>query len=444
VRIACIEGEPFSLDVPLRPLLRSAAARLSRQLRPRFKPLAEDQGEFTIHGLIGSISLGPGATIDITPKTQPGEDWLRAVLQLLAGSDRIDIAEERLSGLSPSRRDLLELLAAIYAARLERALRRDGPILTMESMKTVLPRLKGKLNVSAWSRRAVWAPHRFPLSYNSLTSENDFSRALAYAARLLYEASRSSDTRFRLASCARALQSGFSDAPPPRTTTMRQLPSQWAVYRPAWSIAKALLLRKSLLGTTGHQTGLSIVIEAWPLLERLLQRSLIAGARLGSTLGRDLSAPSRSERPLLTNPIGSANRTHHVVPDGRLIEGNRTVATFEAKYKRREADWPKREDVYQALCTAAAFHSPLAVLVYPEAFPSAFWKVQGMGNCPGKLAAVGLDVFSYRAGTGDDTRGRLCLDLLAGAESIRSGGEHERRWDGPEAEEKVVLVSDSR
>jgi hypothetical protein len=91
-----------------------------------------------------------------------------------------------------------------------------------------------------------------------------------------------------------------------------------------------------------------------------------------------------------------------------------TVATFEAKYVRRnKAEWPEREHIYQTLTTAAACGSPLAVLVYPEQFEPVWWQVEGFNGSPSYLAAIGLGLYSYRRGIGDETRGSRLLGLLA-------------------------------
>ena len=92
-----------------------------------------------------------------------------------------------------------------------------------------------------------------------------------------------------------------------------------------------------------------------------------------------------------------------------------TSATFEAKYSPRyTSEWPSRAHVFQALSTAAACSSPLAVLVYPERFDAAWWSVSGFNGKPKALAAIGLDLFGYASGAGDVERGNRILDLLAG------------------------------
>jgi hypothetical protein len=417
--ISVTEGEPFMVDVPLRDSVRAAGHRLKRELKPRYGGLIEDSGRFTISGIIGTIGLRRGHVLEVRPKVSVGTDWVRAVLDLLVGRERVDAGGERLAGVSARRNDLLEALSAIYAARLERAIRRDGPIMMIERTTGVLPRLKGKLIATEWIRRATWQPHRFPVTYSRLSTDNIFSRTLVWVANSMAGAIRSLHTRTSLRATAQALRPGLpAEIALPTGAAARQLPSQWSAYAPAWSIASSFLMHQSLLGTTGTRFGPSIAIEAWPLLEELLRRALIAATQLGADDGRTLAAPPKSSVPLLVAPSGLARRSHGLEPDGQLVEDGRTVATFEAKYTRREAgsSWPAESHRYQALAAAAVCKSPLAVLIYPDDLPAGAWAVEGFNGHPRWLAAIGLSLYSYASGLGDEERGRQILALVDTAE----------------------------
>ena len=418
--IPCVEGTAFDVDASLRDPLRVAIERLQRQLRPSFSILTEVNGRFTVSGVVGTIGIAAGTALEVSPKTEVGDDWIHAVLDLLIGRDRIDTSADRAAGFSAERRNLLEVMAATYASRLERALRREGPILLLERESSVRPYLKGKLLVTPWIRRAAWAPHHLPVSFARLTPDHDFSRAMAFVALQLAQRVKSTDTRSRLRRAARALRPGSpEDLRVTSSTATRTIPTQWAAYDPAWSIAVAVLTHRSLLGTRGLHEGFTVAVEVWPLLERLLERSLTAAVRLGSTSTRVLNAAWQSEFTLLDSPEGTASEKRVVKPDGQLSIGGLTVATFEAKYKRRAGEpvWPNRSDIYQALSAAAACGSPLAVLVYPEDFEPAWWRVTDMSGKPAQLAAIGLGLFSYRAGIGEEPRGRKLLSLLNGPPS---------------------------
>ena len=123
----------------------------------------------------------------------------------------------------------------------------------------------------------------------------------------------------------------------------------------------------------------------------------------------------KKNHPLLSNPsVGASKR--YVEPDGELSEHGQTIATFEAKYSQgpTTGSWPPREHVFQSLTTAAARHSPLAVLVYPGTFKSVWWDVDGFNGHPAHLAAIGLRMFSYRRGVGEAARTAGIVQLLAG------------------------------
>jgi hypothetical protein len=414
-RIDCKEGIPFQVDEALQPAMRAAALRLKREMGTGLEIISEGASTFTIRNVVGSLEIG-GVLFQVTPKTTPADDWIRAVLDLLIGSDRIGAASDRAAGLSANRRDLADILAAIYADRLERALRRDGPILQMEQTSAEFGYLKGKLQSSAWLRTAAWKPHRFPVTYGLLSPDNVFSRSLALTAQLLAAAASTVTVRARLLRLAQELRPSMPEvrAVPP-SATAAPLPSQWSAYHAAWSVACAVLNRRTLLGARGTLAGVSIAILAWPLLERLLQRGLQAAARIASASGRSITVLPKRSVPLLVQPRGIAAGERSVEPDGELIEGGRTIATFEAKYADfvpGSKDWPRRDDYFQALCTASACGAPVSILVYPGHFEPACWRVPSMGGTPGHLIIMGLGLFSYRAGQGDDELGHRILSLL--------------------------------
>lgn len=414
-RLRCVEGESFTTEPVLRDRLRWATDRLRGQLKTSFRILSEEKGQFTIQGVIGTIDLGGGASLEVIPKTFPSDDWAHAVFDLLEGSDRIDLGGSRLAGLAPPRRNLLEVMASIYASRLEKAFRRDGPLVLVGRRDQRRSSLKGKLQATRWSRKAVWEPHSFPVSYSELGADNDFSRGLALVARLLAGVTRVHQVRSMLSALASGLRPGLPEEfGVPQAVAGRNLPPQWTVYGPAWAIARAVLSQRSLLGSRGTYSGISIVIEVWPLLERLLERSLSALVRLASSKGLDVSVAPKTPVELLVRPQGTAVSRRVVIADGRILGAQATLATFEAKYKRRllSQDWPNREDVYQALATAAACRSPLAVLIYPEEFEPASWSVEGMTDQPSQLAAIGLGLFSYDRLDGDLIRGKRLSKLM--------------------------------
>lgn len=417
-RLSFTEGVPFAATGRTADQIRRAVARVQADIRPTLPLLATDGLQFTLRNFVGSLRLEDGTLIDVSPKVDSEEDWVRATIELL--SERVSIGGERLAGFSSMRTDLLGALAVIYAERLKRALERDGPLLLLEREHATRPALKGKLHISRWLRHVTLAPHQFPQSFDTLRADNDFSKAMALVASLLAGVAPAPSVRSSLTELAASLRPGCPEAfSVPPSVVARPFPPQWSVYRPAWSIVLAILKRSSLLRWSGSQIGLEVAVETWPLLEELLARSLNAASAIAKEEGESIAVAAKRSA-LLLRASGPGSSSRRVRPDGWLTtEDGRTIATFEAKYAPgpSTSEWPDRGHVFQALSTAAACSSPVAVLVYPELFPARWWKVRGFQDEPAVLACVGLGLYRYRGRSSDRGCGSTLLDLL----SQRSG-----------------------
>jgi len=407
-RYSVVEGENVGLEPDVLARLRPALFRLQSGLKMGLPVLEEDAAGLRIRNLIGAIDLGNGVIVDVEPKTRPGDDWVRSVLSLLIGDDPVDAAGDRSGGQASARPDLIEAIAAIYVARLERALRRDGPLLTMRRTAQSGPHLKGKLDANRWLSAVFADPSRFPVSYDLLTPDNEFTAAMAHVCLLLRTSSRRAATRARLSQVAALLRPGLPALSVPMPgIEHRRLPPQWSVYNPAWSVTCAVLARRSLLGPNGRQVGVSVAIEAWPLLERLLERSLRAAALETGTH----EVPSKAFKPILHRTLATGRMVHDLEPDGLLVENGKVVAAFEAKYRDfNPAAGPLREEIYQALAAARAVSASISILVYPNKFDTVAWRVAGTGS-PARVYAVGLNLFGYAEG-GEVERARDFLKCL--------------------------------
>lgn len=404
------ENEQLFLDTEKREALRQAINSLSSSLRPRLRQF-EEQGEYCIiRNLIGTIAFRDGRVVEVVPKTRPGGDWIRAVLSLLVES-RVDISGERTGGMSAPREDLAVALARLYTDRIERALRRDGPLLLMQRTHRSSTTFAGKLDVTSWLRDAWKKPVPFPVETSQLQADNDFSCAMAITAEILARVSKDHGIASRLRAAARLLRPGAPAAVAlPAGVEHRILPSQWAVYRPAWAIAVAVLGRRSPFSAEGSHRGVTIAIEPWPLLEELLRRSLKAAAFEAAKDGRVVVPKPEEAVPLLRDASGIP--TANVKPDGQLIEAGRTLATFDAKYRDRSGDSrPTEGELYQALAEARATGAPLAVLAYPDSRPPEESNIQISGGRPERLLTIGLDLFAYRSGY-ESAHGRAIWELV--------------------------------
>lgn len=408
-----IEGEEFALPRGEAERLRDAAERLRVQLRPSFSLLSERAGMFRLRNVVGTIDLGRGVVIEVAPKVTSDSDWTKAVVSLLTGSESIDVAGDRRGGRSHVHNQLLDAISSVYLRRLERAFRQEGPIVIMERVGNFLPYLHGKLDVSRWVRSAALRPHIFPVSHTQLVADNPFTQGLTIVADTLAQAASSQRTKNGLRRLSRDLAVGqYRKANTTVGLANRVLPEQWSAYKPAWALATSVLSRTSLFGPTGHQAGIGLAIEAWPLLETLLERTLQSVERLGRAVGRRFTYRMQGEAQILRNLGRTAQSAFSAEPDGRLFENGQLVANFEAKYAAFDGVKPDRNHIYQVLSTAAACGSPLAVLVYPNSFEPQVWEVSGFQGHPVHLIALGLDLFKWLPPGQSESRGELVLRML--------------------------------
>lgn len=412
--IDVVEGVPFSLEPADALRLEAAIERVSAQLRPSFGLLSYKGGRFRLQNVVGTVDLGRETVVQIAPKVSDSEDWGSAVVSLLTGDERIDAGGERPAGMSKIHTRLIDAIADTYAGRLERAYRQDGPILAMERLETDSPSLRGKLNVGRWARTAMWRPNVFPVSRTEISADNPYSRLLIEVAAALQRMA-STRTKLRLSTVARDLSLGSIARGAGQVPLVRQLPSQWGAYRPAWSLALAILSKTSLFGPTGRHAGMSLAVEAWPLLETALGRTLAATCTQAGAAGRQLHSVLQGEVVLATPALGLPGESFSPKPDGRLYEEGKLIACFEAKYALFNGTMPHRNHIYQAIATAAACRAPVAVLVYPGRHAARAWTLNLPEGCPRHLLALGLDIFRWPAAHAESASA-----LLAALDSVET------------------------
>jgi hypothetical protein len=416
-RLTTCEGDPVPGDLATVEAVRRRIQTLEVELRPRRSFLQTKSGQLVIQNLIGAVQVTSDLVLDIEPKTRPDQNWQAAVFDLAVNERAVLEGYNDQSHPTP-RRTFPDAWAAIYADQLTFALRREGPLTVLVQVRSRRPRLAGRLDVTSWTTSNITRPHLFPQQETVLTTDNPFSRAMAWVAEAL--ASRCSDPR--LASRLRVLAEGLRPGLPADVrvdpgVASRPIPTQWSVYGPAWVTVRAVLRQLSPVHRSGVLEGLGLAIEPWPLLETLLHRTLRAAARQAQSEGLRLEAEGHRQHRFLTaqgNGESALNRIHTdraVDPDGLLRLDGRVVATFEAKYSVPNTS-NTRDHIFQAMTTAAALDSTVAVLVYPEASQEILWDVRGFGDSPGRLMALGLDMFGYRIRAGEEERGARLLACL--------------------------------
>ncbi|WP_082970363.1 hypothetical protein [Mycobacterium sp. E2989] len=387
--------------------IRATFARLKGELRPTLELASIIGTNVTVQNLIGSTRLQSGAVIEVEPKIPVGTSWAESIVQLIGDETRIAVVGSQRSTQGPRRNDLSTAIAFEYARRLESALRQDGPIQVYEHHDLISRRLNGRLKLSKWVRSNFLNPALFPIERDEFSVANDFARGLSLVSGLFLRSALNGQLASRLRALETAVIPGQAlPAFVNPAVALRHLPAQWAKYQPAWDIAAAVLRNRSVVGDPGHASGLEVALEPWPLLETLLSRSLRALVKFKAPEGYQLAPKTRW--PLLTKHGSVVQR---VEPDGLLLRDGTAAVTFEAKYAE-SGDTPRRAHSFQALATAAALHSPLAVIVYPDDAPIRFFDVAGFNGRPKRLATVGLSMFTYRRRGGAEDRAHRLEQLL--------------------------------
>ncbi|QOS67358.1 hypothetical protein GS424_012635 [Eggerthella guodeyinii] len=364
--------------------LRDELDKASSIIRPSIPLYCESLHSFQIQNMIGVLSLKDGTLIEIAPKIQ-ASSWEQAVLGLIDSKTRFYISTtKRASREQDFRPTLTEVLAMAYSNLLHRAVLKEGPMLSYERERRSSSKLSGRLNLSKWIARASIDPAHFDITKDELKSDNEFSRAMCAVAERILTSNVTPATKRHL---QRAIREMRPDCPRSfsanSSITERLFPEQWPGYRQAWEMASAFIrggLFKS--GSFGTEFGVEVAVEPWPMLETLLERCL-------KWICSEAHYADRYETQKSRRILKGCNRS--VKPDGLLIRNGKIIACIDAKYKTSKL---LRDDLYQAIATAATFKAPISILVYPDDAPMQLYPTT-ISDHPKAVATVGINMFSY-------------------------------------------------
>lgn len=414
-RIPVTEYQPVE-DVSVEEvrLIRARLAELAVELKPR-RTFVPPGSELVIRNLVGTVQVTRDLVLDVAPNVAVDVDWTGALVDLLSPPSRIGFGGDNRESERHPVRVLPDAFASLYLRQLDGALRKEGPLTLIQAHYASVPSLAGRLDVTRWASQHMLKPAHFPQHRSVLSVDNPFTAMLAAVAELL--ASSTSDPRVAsaLRGAAGRLRPGLAPhvALDP-SAALRGPPAQWRAYGPAWATARSVVRRVAPLRRHGHLDGLGLALEPWPLLETLLERSVRAVSEVAARQGHaGLTGFGHTGTHRLRTPVGDTapgtERFHvkgAVDPDGLLKRGSDVIASFEAKYTTPTSE-RIRTHAFQALTTAAALRSPVAVLVYPTDFEPIAWDLTGFTTHPQRLVALGLDMYRYRAGVGEVRAERL-------------------------------------
>lgn len=420
-RIAVVEYQPVvGATTEEAQLIRGRLTDLASELKPRRSFLVAGS-ELVVQNLCGTVQVTRNLVLDIAPRVAPDVDWTTALIDLLTPPTRVGFGGENRESERRPVGVLPDAFAELYLRQLDRALRKEGPLTLIQAQYTSAPSLAGRLDVTQWVSQRALSPAHFPQHRSTLAVDNAFTALMAAVAEVLAASTSSPIIASALRSVAGRLRPGLaSHVALDPSAALRHLPPQWRAYGPAWATARSVVSRLAPLRRHGHLEGLGVALEPWPLLETLLERSLrvigdvaaqhgqIGLRGLGHTGAYPLRQPTGVSQP----GTQSFHVKGGVEPDGVLKRGTHPVAAFEAKYTTPTNE-RIRTHAFQALTTAAALRSSVAVLVYPTDFESVSWDLAGFSQYPQRLVAVGLDMFRYRNNGGDWARAERLYRAVA-------------------------------
>lgn len=364
---------------------RLAAAARRHAARLRIGPediLARGHGELRAGQVCGLLAV-PGARLEILPKVGiDAAEGRETLVRMLAVAHDLRLSAGELAQMQDRRRDLLDIVLALFAARTLAAAKRGLPRAYL-GREEELPLLRGSLDLTRQLTRRAGRPERLACRFDELSPDIALNQVIAAALTRTGRLARRDATRRALAEvAARYDEVSIPRRPLALSPTLGRGAAHW---REPLALAR-MLLEGSHQGThAGEGTGFALLFAMNDLFEvwtaRLLRRRL--GARLRTQDAR-----------------------HAVTECGRfslrpdlVVELDDRIVVLDTKWKRLDSAARdlkvSSSDVYQMLAYAHAYGGrgkPVELaLIYPAGpVPPGVrtaWRVAGTG-VPMAIAAI--------------------------------------------------------
>lgn len=369
--------------------LHAAAVRVARRLKaPRHDVLTRTRDGLKAGQTVGVLSV-PGRTVEILPKID-GEDGAvrKALIRMLAVALDVRIAAGELSALDTQRRDLLELLARLFADRLLTAVRRGLPRRYI-AHEDDLPVLRGRLNVTRQVTHLAVRPNRLACRYDELSEDTPLNRVLKAAVTRLARLVRAPANVRSLAELAARFET-VSDSPHPLREPVR-LDRTNTAFHDLHRLARLFLDDEWQSTASGAADGFALLFPMNELFEKFVGRCL--------------------KRALAPRAVHLQRRGCHVLSDDRgglfetrpdiVAETSEGPIVLDTKWKDLERGGENERklgvaqgDIYQMIAYARAHDAARVILLYPRRKETANkdvilrqWKVAN-SNCALDVATV--------------------------------------------------------
>ena len=336
------------------------AERAARGLRlPEGAVLSRLVGGLKAGQVCGVLS-SQGRSLEILPKIDgTGSESRLALIRMLSVVNDLRVSGGELAHLQTQRRDLLELLIALFARRLTKAMK-GGLQRHYMRHQDELQYVRGTIDIGQQLTKRPVAPTKLFCEFDELSENTPLNRLLKAAALRLRRLSRSSETQRRL----QIILDAFRDVGRSQNPLGEPIQSDRsaAAFSDIIPLARLLLSGDWQNTTSGSTAGTALLFPMNDLFERYIAR------RAQQTLGRGIVHKQHFRHHALTNKL------FRMIPD-IVIEYAADPVIIDTKWKELDAgDTQKlgvaQADIYQMLAYGHSYASngarPRLVLLYPH------------------------------------------------------------------------------
>ena len=307
--------------------------------------------------VVGILSI-PGRAVEILPKIDSEDGAVRgALIHMLSVARGLRIADGELAALDTQRRDVLELLARLFADRLRAAVRRGLPRRYAEREED-LGMLRGRLDVKRQFTHFAVRPDRLACRFDELSEDTPLNRVLKAAVMRLTRIARSAENVRALVELAARFES-VSDSRLPLREPVR-LDRTNTAFHDLHRLARLFLAGEWQSTASGRAPGFALLFPMNDLFEKFI------GRRLRRAL---VPRPVRLQHGGL-HALEDKDGTgiFRLVPDA-VIDSPTGPVIVDTKWKRLEHDDRRLgidpSDIYQMLAYARAYGAARVILIYP-------------------------------------------------------------------------------
>lgn len=340
--------------------------------------------------ILPKIDRGSGLDATLTDTTRG------ALVKMIAAAMNVPVHDGEITKLASQDQDLLEIFMTVFATRLSAKVR-QGLTRRYQRHEDVLPRLRGKLNVTQQFTRLVAYPDRLACEYDEFTADTPLNRLLLCAVQTLRRVTTLSRTQRLFSEIAtqfdgvQALDIGTALKSP---VLIDRRQSEWRVIE---RLARLLLNTQYQTIHGGPQEGVALLFDMNQLFEAYVAR--IAQKTL-RPLGYDVRTQGPQNYLAAHIALNGRHRGAFATRPDIHVSGNDKTVIMDTKWKRlddaQSAQGISQADAYQMYGYAGVYRADMVVLIYPgfkqSHFESAASQRWELTNCEAQLMSVYVNV----------------------------------------------------